>query len=112
MDRFIMRESNITPELTRPRGSANFDLQTLLEKHAIAARVQRLLDVPNYTKPQHIDCLSYRQVQLQAPFSSVVNGGSGHSATDDVRWFLPNQGAATSTQTALNLGCSGQLRYQ
>jgi hypothetical protein len=30
-----------TAELTRPRGSANFDLQKLHAKHAPAARVQR-----------------------------------------------------------------------
>jgi hypothetical protein len=33
----------LTVELTRPRGSANFDLQKLHAKHALAARVQRFV---------------------------------------------------------------------
>ena len=41
--KFPEQRSRRTPELTRPRGSANFDLQKLLEKHAIAARVQRFV---------------------------------------------------------------------
>src|ERR1043165_3733770 len=35
-----------TVELTRPRGCANCDLQKHLEKHAIAARVQRFVGHP------------------------------------------------------------------
>jgi hypothetical protein len=36
----------ITAEFTRPRDSGNVELQKLLEKHAIAARVQRFVIPP------------------------------------------------------------------
>jgi hypothetical protein len=35
--------ARLAAELTQPRGSANFDSQRLLEKHAIAARIQRFV---------------------------------------------------------------------
>jgi hypothetical protein len=41
--RFAQKESCRTTELTRPRGSANFNLQKLHAKHTSAGRVQRFV---------------------------------------------------------------------
>src|SRR5215471_12118373 len=69
-----------TAELTRPRASANFGLQKLHAKHAIAARVQRFV-VRQLARP----CLSIgkrhgRNSQLKL---SERSNGSATSRRDD-----------------------------